>query len=97
MNLYSSKIRIKTDFKQVPVGRWPKERRLKEQGVWLQALNADALEPVSMALFTRVLNMSTQEVQTMLVGPRKDIYNPEFHLYIKWRFTYGRKPLLSES
>lgn len=65
--------------------------------MWLQALNADALEPVSMALFTRVLNMSPEQVRTMLIGPRRDIFNPELHLYIKWRFTYGRKPLPDES
>jgi len=64
--------------------------------MYVQALSLDALEPVSMALFTRVLRMSAEEVQAMLVGPRKDIMNPSFHLYIKFRFVYGRKPLLDE-
>ena len=62
--------------------------------MYAQALSADALEPISMALFTRVLGMSAQEVQAILVGRRKDIMNPNLHLYIKFRFVYGRKPLL---
>jgi hypothetical protein len=57
--------------------------------MYVQALSTDALEPVSMALFTRVLGMSSQEVQAMLVGPRKDIMNPNLHFYINFRFVYG--------
>ena len=55
--------------------------------MYVQALSADALEPVRMALFTRILGMSAQEVQAILVEPRKDIMNPNLHLYIKFRFV----------
>ncbi|KAH8819159.1 S-adenosyl-L-methionine-dependent methyltransferase [Xylogone sp. PMI_703] len=77
---------------KVPIGRWPKDKRLKNQGVYLQALNVEALEPISMVYFTKVLNMSVEAVHAALVGPRKDIMNPALHLYVKFRFVYGRKP-----
>ncbi|PMD45988.1 hypothetical protein L207DRAFT_540708 [Hyaloscypha variabilis F] len=72
---------------RIPVGQWAKDKKMKEQGMYAQALSADALEPISMALFTRVLGMSAQEVQAILVGRRKDIMNPNLHLYIKFRFV----------
>lgn len=64
--------------------------------MYFQAQSHDAVEPVSMALFTRVLGFSNEETQVMMVGPRKDFMNPKLHLYIRFHFVYGRKPLASE-
>jgi hypothetical protein len=81
---------------QVPLGRWPRDPRLKEMGLYFQTQSVDAVEPVSMALFTRALNMSPEQAQLMIVGPRQGMRNPDYHLYIKFHFVYGRKPFEGE-
>jgi len=81
---------------KVPLGRWPKDPKLKEQGLYFLAQSVDAIEPVSMALFTRVLNLSQEQAQLMMIGPRKGMRNPAYHLYIKFHFVFGRKPLPGE-
>ncbi|APA09101.1 hypothetical protein SS1G_02992 [Sclerotinia sclerotiorum 1980 UF-70] len=81
---------------KVPIGRWPKDKRLKEIGMYYQAQCLDAVEPISMALFTRVLGYSFEEAQVMMVGPRKDMKNPLNHVYMKFHFVYGRKPYFGE-
>ncbi|OBT73167.1 hypothetical protein VF21_07931 [Pseudogymnoascus sp. 05NY08] len=81
---------------QVPLGRWPRDPRLKEMGLYFQTQSVDAVEPVSMALFTRALNMSPEQAQLMMIGPRQGMRNPDYHLYIKFHFVYGRKPFEDE-
>jgi hypothetical protein len=80
----------------VPLGRWPKDKKLKEIGLYFQAQSIDAIGPVSIALFTRVLGYSPEETQVVMTGPRKHMKNPDFHLYIKFHFVYGRKPFPGE-
>ncbi len=56
------------------------------------AQSLDAIEPVSLALFTRVLGLSYEEAQLAMVGPRQGMQNPAYHLYLRFHFVYGRKP-----
>ncbi|ESZ91133.1 hypothetical protein SBOR_8497 [Sclerotinia borealis F-4128] len=81
---------------KVPIGPWPKDKRLKEIGMYYQAQCLDAVEPISMALFTRVLGYSFEEAQVTMVGPRTDMKNPSNHVYMKFHFVYGRKPDIGE-
>lgn len=80
-----------TPFKW-PINRWPKEKRFKELGEWSN-LNTDGLlEGLSMALFTRCLGWTAEEVSVFLVDVRKDLNNPKIHAYWSIRSVYGRKP-----
>ena len=75
-----------------PCGRWPKDARLKEIGVWCRENVLIGLEGFSLALFTRVLGWSTEEVQLFLVDVRRDMGNPNIHWYVPMYTVYGRKP-----
>jgi hypothetical protein len=77
---------------QVPIGPWPKDRRLKEIGLYYQAQCLEAVESISMALFTRVLGYSYEQTQLVMIGPRKDMKDPDIHVYMKFHVVYGRKP-----
>ncbi|RDW85258.1 hypothetical protein BP6252_02848 [Coleophoma cylindrospora] len=83
---------VQEDVYKVPIGRWPKDKLQKEIGLYFQVQTLDGLEPVSMALFTRVLGLSKEQVDVMLVGPRKAVKNPECHLYLRFYVVRGRKP-----
>ncbi len=73
-------------------GRWPKDARLKELGVWTLENILMGLEGFSLALLTRVLNWSAEEVQVFLVDVRKDMRNQNLHCYFPLLTIYGRKP-----
>lgn len=66
-----------------PTNSWPKDRKLKELGKWNLA-NFDAgLEGVSLALFTRVLSWSKEDVMTLCADVRRELRNPKVHGYWK--------------
>ncbi|RSL46400.1 hypothetical protein CEP54_013863 [Fusarium duplospermum] len=84
------------DIKEVPfkwpINRWPKEKKFKELGEWSKFNTDDLLEGLSMALFTRCLGWTSEEVNVFLVEARKDLNNPRIHAYWSIRTIYGRKP-----
>ncbi|EEQ83994.2 hypothetical protein RJZ56_003507 [Blastomyces dermatitidis] len=83
---------VKTTLKKLPIGTWPKDKKLKEIGRFQQLQVLQALEPYSLFLFTKILGWSAEETQVLLSGVRKDIKNREIHMYGWVHFTYGRKP-----
>ena len=68
------------DFKW-PQNTWPKDPLLKELGRWHLINTLDGLHGFTVRLFTRVLGMSTEEVEVFLVRVRKDIMNRRIHSY----------------
>lgn len=64
-----------------PSNQWPKDPKFKELGAWT-LLNIDTgVEGMTMALFTRGLGWSSEEVQVFLAGVRKDMRNKNMHTY----------------
>ncbi|KAH7333389.1 methyltransferase [Rhexocercosporidium sp. MPI-PUGE-AT-0058] len=80
------------DVLKVPIGAWPRNRKMKEQGRWLQAQMLDAIEPISLAYCTRVLNWDEVKTQVFMAGVRKEFMNNSTHLYVHCHFVYGKKP-----
>ena len=64
-----------------PQNTWPADNFLKELGRWNLANNLEGLEAYSMALMTRVLGMTLDEAQLMLVDVRKDMKDRTMHAY----------------
>lgn len=50
------------------------------------------MEAFSLALFTRVLGMSYEEVQVFFAAVRNELVDRSIHLYGKYYFVYGQKP-----
>ena len=64
-----------------PQNTWPKNRREKELGSWTLANILEGLQGFSMALMTRCLGMSKEEVEVLLVDVRKDMKNENIRSY----------------
>ena len=77
---------------KVPIGVWPKDPKLKEVGSYFRAHMLEAVEPLSLGYFTRVLGYSLEQVQIIMEGVRREMNHPKLHLYIAFHFAYGRKP-----
>lgn len=77
---------------QVPIGPWVKDPRLKEIGQYNLLGMLEAVEPFTLAVATRVLKLSTEEVRELIEGVKAEFRSGKYHLYGKVHFVYGRKP-----
>ncbi|KAK2863649.1 hypothetical protein FQN49_004129 [Arthroderma sp. PD_2] len=78
---------------KVPLGRWSADPQMKEIGRY-QALNIrEWLESGSLAVFTRILGWTMEELDVLFTAVRNDFADPHSHLYAQVRFIYGRKPI----
>ncbi|KFZ16910.1 hypothetical protein V501_02009 [Pseudogymnoascus sp. VKM F-4519 (FW-2642)] len=77
---------------KVPLGPWATGRQLKELGRYERWHMNQSVEAHSMALYTRVLNYSTDEANILFARVRNEFNDRNLHLYTVYRFIYGRKP-----
>lgn len=82
--------------RQIPLRPWAKDPKMRELGTLAEKHMDEVLESYSMALFTRVLDWSKEELDVLLTSVRNDFANPAARLYGKIWFVYGRKPKGSE-
>ncbi|OAP64727.1 hypothetical protein AYL99_00699 [Fonsecaea erecta] len=77
---------------KVPLSPWPEDPHQRELGENMNEIMTEAMQAYSLALFTRVLGWEPAEVEVLLAGARKDLNNPNYHLYTRLHIVYGRKP-----
>ncbi|KAL3420073.1 methyltransferase [Phlyctema vagabunda] len=83
---------VRDDVIKVPIGAWPRDPKLKEQGRWLQAQMLDSIEPISLGYCTRILKWSETKTQVFMAGVRNEFLNNRTHLFVYCHITYGRRP-----
>ncbi|GKT60197.1 methyltransferase domain-containing protein [Colletotrichum tofieldiae] len=64
-----------------PLNSWPKDKKLKEIGKWHNVNLNLGLEALSLALFTRALEWTQEEVLALCAGVRGDLKNKNIHAY----------------
>jgi hypothetical protein len=72
---------VKEEVFKWPVGMWPKDKKMKELGLWSRENTIDALEGLAIGPLTRQLNWSAEEVKVMCAKARTDIKNQAIHSY----------------
>ena len=74
---------VKKTTKIVPVGPWPKDKKLKELGAYfLSQMLEGGMENYSMGLFTKA-GWTPTEVHAMLGNVRAEIRNPKIHAFTR--------------
>ncbi len=66
---------------KLPTNPWPKDRHLKEVGLWTLANLNPSLEGLCAALYTRGLGWTNEQVIAFVADVRKDLKNPRIHAY----------------
>ncbi len=66
-----------------PLSPWTKSRRLKYLSLWLQKNMVEAVDSMSLALFTRVLGWDVDKLNAFLVDVKKEMCDIKMHLYWK--------------
>ncbi|KAI8185484.1 Secondary metabolism regulator LAE1 [Colletotrichum sp. SAR11_240] len=75
-----------------PLNSWPKDSRLSDIGDWqFHNLNM-GLEGLSLALLTRVMDWTKEEVMALCALARKDLRDRKLHAYWRIQCVYARKP-----
>ncbi|KAK7415022.1 hypothetical protein QQX98_006159 [Neonectria punicea] len=75
-----------------PMNQWPADPYFKELGFWCCHNIADGLSGLSMALFTRALGWSSEEVEVFLSHVRIDMKNKQIHAWWPIHVVYGQRP-----
>jgi len=75
-----------------PINSWPADPRLKRIGTWTYHDFTSSLTGISVALFTRGLGWSTEELEVFLVDVRKDMKRTAYHALWPMYAVYGKKP-----
>ncbi|PVH79468.1 S-adenosyl-L-methionine-dependent methyltransferase [Cadophora sp. DSE1049] len=75
-----------------PTNRWPKDKRMKEIGMWALENMLSSLEAVSLAIFTRGLGWSKEELDVLLAKVRNEMKDTKIHAYAPIYVVYGQKP-----
>jgi uncharacterized UPF0146 family protein len=52
----------------------------------------EAVEPYTLALFTRVLGWSGKDAQEYVDKVRADLLRPDVHVYVVYHYVYGQRP-----
>ncbi|KAI9931480.1 hypothetical protein ASPWEDRAFT_169675 [Aspergillus wentii DTO 134E9] len=76
---------------KLPVGPWSKDRRLKKLGMWNLTHCEAGIEGWAMALLTRIMGWSYDEVQVFLAQMRQGLRDPNVHAYFYVVGVYGQK------
>lgn len=72
---------VTEELYKAPLSPWPAERRYRELGKYMNIQMMDAIEPYSLALFTRVLGWEPERIQLLLARVREDLKNLDYHMY----------------
>lgn len=76
-----------------PLGTWPKDKKLKELGVWARCHIDMGAEGWTMRLLTTCLRWSPAEVYVLCAGVRNQIRDRHVHAIHRMNVVYGRKPM----
>ena len=77
---------------KVPVGPWPKDKRLKEVGIANYHYCLQGCEGWALFLLTKVLQWRIEVVQVFIAQFRNQLNNRKNHAYYNIGVTWARKP-----
>ncbi|EFX05449.1 umta methyltransferase family protein [Grosmannia clavigera kw1407] len=84
---------VQQDIRKLPIGAWPKDPALKTIGRYQVVQQTQAVDSYTPGILSNVLNWKDDEIQVLVAKAKKDLKNPEAHLYLPVYFIWGRKPL----
>ncbi|KAF2087635.1 S-adenosyl-L-methionine-dependent methyltransferase [Saccharata proteae CBS 121410] len=76
----------------VPIGVWPKNRQLREVGLYWRAVLMEGLEAIALGPLTRGLGWRKEEIAVFLANVRKAYLDPNTHAWMPFYIVYGQKP-----
>ena len=77
-----------------PIGPWPRNRALKEVGLYWRAVLMEGLEAIALAPLVKGLRWRKEEVEVFCASVRKAYLDRSTHAYMPFYVVYGQKPAI---
>jgi hypothetical protein len=74
-------IDVEEHILKLPVGPWPKDKRLKKVGLFESVNMQEGLEALTIKAFTKALGWSAEQVQLFMMDVRKQVKDRGVHSY----------------
>ncbi|EZF10645.1 hypothetical protein H112_08095 [Trichophyton rubrum D6] len=86
-------IEVEEMEKVMPLGTWPKDKKLKMRGRYFMAqFLGHAMESYSTSLFTRVGGWSADDLWKLLNNVTEEVRSNKMHIYSHFSFAIAKKP-----
>ncbi|KAL0258554.1 hypothetical protein SLS55_006051 [Diplodia seriata] len=85
-------VRVEARLCKLPVGAWARDPALKAIGAWNFVQTYEGLEAFVLAVFTRVLGWSAEEVGVFVAGCRREMERGDGHMYLPFYVAWGQRP-----
>ncbi len=82
---------------KMPLGPWPKDKRLRESGQYNLVGISEGLTGLSIRVFTQILGWSVEEMEVLLAQVRAEFRKRTIHSYFPIWVVYGQKPPATKS
>lgn len=76
----------------VPIGTWPKNRTLKECGLYWKTVLMEGLSPIALGPLTRGLGWTQVQVEAFLVGVRQCMREGKDNAFMPMHIIYAQRP-----
>ncbi|KAL1605109.1 hypothetical protein SLS60_004652 [Paraconiothyrium brasiliense] len=84
---------VKDVVYKLPMGGWPRSKRLRTVGKLEQVMILDGgFEAYMLRGYTQILGGRVEDLQIVLALARREIKDPNVHTYVQFHVTYGMKP-----
>lgn len=83
---------IRSETHVWPLGRWPRDKSMKEMGQWTQQNYLQGLSGFSLAYFTRGLGWQKSQVEELVEKVREQALDKRSHVYMPITVFWARKP-----
>jgi SAM-dependent methyltransferase len=83
---------IKAFNMPVPLGKWPKDKALKERGIWNYMQLDMGWEGIAMRPLTRILGWEEKDVTELIKQVRIDCKDKNIHAMFEFHVVYGQRP-----
>lgn len=82
-------VNIEAHQEPTPIGTWPKDKRLKEIGLYFRTQFIEAaVDGYTLALFTRFGSWTEVEPKVLIAHVRNEITSNKMHLYTHWYVSW---------
>lgn len=83
---------IQQEVCKLPMGAWPKDKTMKKIGAFNFVQTYEGLEAFVLAVFTRILGWTADEVQVFIAKCRADMKRKDVHMVLNFWVVYGQRP-----
>ncbi|KAF2859032.1 S-adenosyl-L-methionine-dependent methyltransferase [Piedraia hortae CBS 480.64] len=85
-------INVTCRFFRMPIGPWPKDKALRQAGLFNIVGFLDGVSGLSQRVFTKGLGWTVDEMELLLMQVREELKNKRIHTYFPIYVVYGQKP-----